>query len=226
MPEHDDGVQQWFGRLDASVAAARLRQAKLEVVAGRIRVCRLCGLWRNRQNAVPGEGGAGALLMIIGEGPGASEDAAGRPFAGLAGGRLDELLASAGIDRSRAFITNIVKCRAAVMEADGRLRNRAPRAGEVRACHAYLERQIALVRPRVILCLGAQAGKGLLGSRFSISAGRGRWFAGPGGTAVIATYHPSFIQRGGNRSVSGDRLAGQVHSDLAQISRRLAGKGA
>ena len=212
----------WFGRVDAAVAGGRSRATKLEAVAGFIRSCRLCGLWQGRRHAVPGEGDAAAALMIVSEGPGASEDAAGRPFAGRAGGQLELMLSGAGIDRQQVFITNVVKCRAAERGEEGRRRNRAPRAAEVRACHPYLTRQVALVRPRVILCLGSHAGKGLLGPGFTIGKQRGRWFEGPYEAVIIATYHPSFVKRGGGPSVSGARLAGQVRRDLEQVGRRLA----
>lgn len=208
-----------FAPVDADIAAAGSRAAKLAALARHVRVCELCPLSRSRRHAVPGEGSALARLMIVGEGPGASEDDTGRPFAGRSGAQLDRMLAEAGILRRSTFITNIVKCRAAD-EAGGRWHNRSPWAAEVKACRPYLARQIAILRPRVILCLGAQAGRSIIGPGFGIGSGRGRWFAGPSQSDVIATYHPAYIQRGGP-GVSGKRLERLARADLESVSRRL-----
>ena len=211
-----------FAPVDADIAAAGSRAAKLAALAGHVRVCELCPLSRSRRHAVPGEGSSLARLMIVGEGPGASEDDSGRPFAGRSGAQLDRMLAEAGILRHSTFITNVVKCRAAD-EANGRWQNRPPRAGEVRACRPYLARQIAILRPLVILCLGTQAGRGVIGHGFRIGSGRGRWFAGPSQADVIATYHPAYIQRGGP-GAAGKHLEWLARADLKSVSRRLKAK--
>ena len=130
-----------------------------------VRGCPLCKLSRSRKNAVPGEGQLSAKIMFIGEAPGRSEDEKGRPFVGAAGRILDELLKKAGIERSEVFITNIVKCRPP--------NNRVPKEDELTACRPYLDRQIALIKPKVICILGRTAYSSLLGGS-SITANRGK----------------------------------------------------
>lgn len=153
----------------------------LSKVASEVRACALCGLSAGRKNAVPGEGPARAEVMLIGEGPGFHEDQQGRPFVGPSGQFLTELLASAGYKREDVFITNVVKCR-----PPG---NRDPLPEEIEACARYLDRQIALINPKVIITLG----------RFSMA----RWFPGQkisaihgkakriDGRVVVAMFHPA-----------------------------------
>ena len=122
------------------------REVGLEAVAGEARVCRLCGLHAGRTKAVPGVGPADAEVVLIGEAPGFHEDQQGVPFVGAAGRLLDELLGQVGIERGRVFITNVIKCR-----PPG---NREPEEGEVEACRGYLDRQLEILRPRVVVTLG------------------------------------------------------------------------
>src|SRR5207249_7181685 len=124
----------------------------LEDLARQIRGCTLCRLHEGRTHAVPGEGPAGAKVLLVGEGPGRHEDEAGRPFVGAAGRVLDAALAKAGIPREDVFITNVVKCRPP--------ENRRPRADEIAACRPYLAAQIRLVHPGVIVTLGDTALRG------------------------------------------------------------------
>jgi uracil-DNA glycosylase family 4 len=118
----------------------------LEAVAAEVRSCTRCDLCRTRTRAVPGEGPATAEILFIGEGPGLNEDRQGRPFVGAAGQFLDELLAQAGLKRNECFITNVVKCRPP--------ENRDPEPVEIAACAGYLDRQIALLKPKLIVTLG------------------------------------------------------------------------
>jgi DNA polymerase len=159
----------------------------LEAVAAEVAACRRCALGAGRKNAVPGEGSARARLMVIGEAPGATEDASGRPFVGEAGQMLTRMLENVlKIPRGQVFITNIVKCR-----PPG---NRDPQADEVEACSGYLRRQVALVAPRAILCLGRLAAQNLLGVTTPISVLRGSrksW----NGVAVFPTFHPAYLLR-------------------------------
>ena len=154
--------------------------------------CRACGLGAARIHAVPGEGADHPLVMVIGEGPGADEDASGRPFVGKAGQLLDKMLASIGLSRdTNCYIANMVKCR-----PPG---NRDPEPGELAACFPFLERQITLLRPRLILCAGRVAAQSLLKTGQGINALRGT-FAGfsPGGgetIPVLCTFHPSAVLR-------------------------------
>jgi len=161
----------------------------LDAVAERIRTTHCCGLCPGRTNAVPGEGNPSAQLMFIGEGPGATEDALGRPFVGQAGKLLDEIIQAIGHRREDVYITNIVKCRPP--------QNRKPLPDEIAACMPYLHRQIALIRPKVIVALGGTAGEALLDARKSLGELRGKVHS-YGGIPLVVTYHPAALLRNPN----------------------------
>ena len=162
---------------------AQKHDDSLEKIAADVRGCPLCKLSRSRKNAVPGEGQLSAKIMFIGEAPGRSEDEKGRPFVGAAGRILDELLKKAGIERSEVFITNIVKCRPP--------NNRVPKEDELTACRPYLDRQIALIKPKVICILGRTAYSSLLGGS-SITANRGK-IVERAGQKYFLTVHPAAV---------------------------------
>jgi len=162
---------------------AQKHDDSLEKIAADVRGCPLCKLSRSRKNAVPGEGQLSAKIMFIGEAPGRSEDEEGRPFVGAAGRILDDLLKKAGIERSQVFITNIVKCRPP--------NNRVPEEDERTACRPYLDRQIALIKPKVICILGRTAYSSLLGGT-SITANRGK-IVKKGGQKYFLTFHPAAV---------------------------------
>jgi uracil-DNA glycosylase len=145
--------------------------------------CPLCKLAKTRKNAVPGEGQLSARIMFIGEAPGRSEDREGRPFVGAAGRILDDLLKKADIERSQVFITNMVKCRPP--------NNRVPKEDELAACRRYLDRQITLVKPKVICILGRTAYSSLLGGS-SITADRGKMID-RSGQKYFLTFHPAAV---------------------------------
>jgi DNA polymerase len=151
-----------------------------------IRRCTRCRLHETRRNAVPGTGNTTADILIVGEGPGAQEDAQGLPFVGKAGQLLTKMLAAIDLKRENLYITNIVKCR-----PPG---NRNPLPDEVDACFPYLERQIAMIHPRVIVCLGGPAAKTLLRSELGITRLRGQ-FHRYVDIPVLATYHPAAVLR-------------------------------
>ena len=153
----------------------------LHELAREIAVCEKCRLCQTRTKTVPGEGGAGARLMFVGEGPGENEDRTGRPFVGAAGQFLNELLRQAGIDRSDVFITNIVKCRPP--------QNRVPQADEVLSCRDYLDAQIAIVQPKIICPLGGPSLNRLLGPQWKISKVRAQVFR-KSGILYIPLMHP------------------------------------
>ena len=161
----------------------------LEQVAERIRTTYCCALCPNRTNAVPGEGNPKARLVLIGEGPGATEDATGRPFVGQAGTLLDSILEAIDVPRSSVYITNIVKCRPP--------QNRKPLPDEMAACLPYLHRQLDIIRPRVILALGGTAGEALLGVRKSLGELRGKVHT-YNGIPLVVTYHPAALLRNPN----------------------------
>jgi len=164
----------------------------IENLAKEIGQCRKCGLGSSRTNAVPGEGNAAARIMFVGEAPGGDEDAVGRPFVGRAGQLLDKILAACGLERGDVYIGNILKCRPP--------ENRDPRADEIIACLPYIQKQIELIKPEMIVALGAHAARTLLDTTKSIGQLRGHfheYYPGLGQAPVklMATYHPAFLLR-------------------------------
>ena len=156
--------------------------------------CRGCALWENATQTVFGEGPAPAELMLVGEQPGDQEDQQGHPFVGPAGRVLDEALELAAIDRRRVYTTNAVKH--FKWEARGKRRIHAkPTWSEQLACRPWLEAELAVVRPRVLVCLGATAAQSLLGKQFRVTKERGRWLDSDLAEHVTATIHPSAILR-------------------------------
>lgn len=152
-----------------------------------IRACTACRLCESRQQAVPGIGDRNGAWMLVGEGPGAEEDRRGEPFVGAAGQLLDDMLGAIGLTRTKnVYIANAVKCRPPL--------NRTPQPDEIAACLPYLERQIALVRPKLLIALGRPAALSLLGQEIKINAARGRLFS-HAGVPVVVTYHPAYLLR-------------------------------
>ncbi|MBQ5536141.1 MAG: uracil-DNA glycosylase [Oscillospiraceae bacterium] len=148
--------------------------------------CRECSLWEGRTNVVFGVGNRSAEVMFIGEGPGANEDAQGVPFVGRAGQLLDDMLAIIGLSRDDVYIANIVKCRPP--------QNRDPLGVEQDACIGYLRRQVALIRPKLIVCLGRIAAMRLIREDFKITREHGVWFQ-KGDYQMMAVYHPAALLR-------------------------------
>ncbi len=158
------------------------------------RGCRACDLWKRATQTVFGEGRAHAAIMLVGEQPGNDEDLAGRPFVGPAGTLLERALVEAGIDRAAAYVTNVVKHFSWTARGKWRI-HKTPNGREIAACRPWLDREIALVEPRVIVCLGAIAAKTLLGAQFRVTRDRGRFVPASLAPHVLATVHPSSILR-------------------------------
>jgi DNA polymerase len=169
------------------------REDRLAELARQVAVCTRCDLALNRTNTVFGSGDPYSPLMLVGEGPGENEDATGLPFVGRAGKLLDDILAAVDLTRQDVYLTNIVKCRAAVEEG-GRMKNRQPRTGEIRACNIYLQGQTEAIRPKIILCLGGPAAKTVIDKDFRITKDRGRWYE-VDGIKAMATFHPAYVLR-------------------------------
>ncbi|MGI8860024.1 MAG: uracil-DNA glycosylase [Rubrobacteraceae bacterium] len=169
------------------------RESRLAELARQVAVCTRCDLALNRTNTVFGTGDPHSPLMLVGEGPGENEDATGLPFVGRAGKLLDDILAAVKLTRDQVFLTNTVKCRAAVEEG-GRMKNRQPKTSEIRACNPYLEAQMEAVKPEIILCLGGPAAKTLIDKDFRITKDRGKWYEVHGAKAM-ATLHPAYVLR-------------------------------
>jgi len=159
-----------------------------------VQSCRGCDLYRHATQAVFGEGPKKARLVFIGEQPGNEEDMKGHPFVGPAGGLLDRALADASIDRAEVYVTNVVKH--FKFEERGKRRiHEKPRIGEIKACEPWLEAEIDLIQPEVIICLGATAAQTLLGAKFRLTKSRGVPLDHPWAPHVVATVHPSAILR-------------------------------
>jgi len=166
--------------------------AELKQLAKEVDVCRKCVLGTTRTNAVPGEGNPNAELVFVGEGPGADEDAQGRPFVGRSGQLLDKIIIAMGLKRSDVYICNIVKCRPP--------ENREPRPEEIISCLPFLKRQLSLIRPKVIVALGAPATRTLLETNKPIGQLRGKFydfnfddFSPP--IKLMPTFHPAYLLR-------------------------------
>jgi len=197
---------------DASVAA-EIEELRLSALS-----CERCELWETRTNVVFGEGNPDTPLLIVGEGPGENEDATGRPFVGRAGALLDQALRENGLTRRHVYITNVIKCRACITEA-GRTRNRPPRISEISACSHWLEQQIALIRPLVILCLGAPAANTIIHRDFRMTQERGRFFESRYARYAIAALHPAYILRQDGEMFEQTRLS--LVEDIAQARRKV-----
>lgn len=159
---------------------------KLEEIVQAVSICKKCSLYKERKRPVPGEGCYNPDIMFVGEAPGFEEDCAGRPFVGAAGELLTRMIEAMGYKREDVFIANVIKCR-----PPG---NRTPYPDEVSQCLPYLNEQIAILKPRVIIALGAAAVKAFFGKEVSISKIRGR-FMTYRNIAVMPTYHPAFLLR-------------------------------
>jgi DNA polymerase len=181
--------------------------------------CRACPLWQTGTQTVFGEGGASARLMLVGEQPGDQEDTQGRPFVGPAGRLLEQALEQAGIDRDDAYLTNAVKH--FKREARGKRRIHAkPAWSEQVACRPWLEAELAVVAPRVLVCLGATAAQSLLGKQFRVTKERGRWLDSELAEHVTATIHPSAVLRQRDGESRRRELAGLV-ADLTLVASVL-----
>jgi uracil-DNA glycosylase family 4 len=162
------------------------RAAEIASIAGEAEACTRCALSMNRRRTVPGEGAMDPAVLLVGEGPGEEEDATGRPFVGRSGQYLDTWLRPIGLERSRCYIANCVKCRPP--------QNREPHPEEIKACLPFLERQIEALRPKSILCLGRIAAHTLLEISTGISGLRARLHSRKG-IPLVVTYHPSAVLR-------------------------------
>lgn len=167
--------------------------------------CRSCGLAETRTNVVFGVGTPEAEVLFIGEGPGANEDAQGEPFVGRAGKLLDDMLAMIGLDRSKIYITNSVKCRPP--------QNRDPLNTEKEACRGYLKRQVELMRPKIIVCLGRISAAEIIKEDFKITQEHGQFFE-RGGIQMMALYHPAALLRD-------PRKKPETFEDLKRLQQKI-----
>ena len=173
--------------------------------------CRACALCETRHNLVFGVGREDAEVMFIGEGPGEQEDLKGEPFVGPAGKLLDTMLEIIDLDRNKVYIANMVKCRPP--------RNRDPQNTEQDACSGWLRRQIALVDPKIIVCLGRIAAMGMIDPEFRITREHGQWFERDG-RMFMATYHPSALLRDPSKRPEAFEDLRELRSKIRQICRK------
>lgn len=186
--------------------------------------CKACDLWKLGTQTVFGEGSTTARVMMVGEQPGDKEDLKGRPFVGPAGAILDKALAAAGIDRKDVYVTNIVKH--FKWEPRGKRRlHKKPNSLEISACRPWLEAEVKVVKPEVVVLLGATAAQGILGSQFRVTKQRGQWVQSNIAPLVKATVHPSSILRApddDSRHEEMRRFVDDLKKVAAQLQQRRA----
>jgi len=198
----------------ASEPSTGVKSDRLTEIQNRVSTCLKCShLASSRTQTVFGVGNADAELMFVGEAPGADEDAQGEPFVGRAGQLLTKIIKAMGFSREDVYIANILKCRPDMPA--GSFGNRAPTPTEMQTCRPYLIEQIDVIKPKVLVALGATAVEGLLGVRSTMRQLRGRWDSF-NGTPLMITYHPAYLLR--NQSPSEKR---KVWEDMLQVLERL-----
>lgn len=181
--------------------------------------CMGCDLYKDATQTVFGEGNAGSEVLFVGEQPGDEEDLSGHPFVGPAGRLFNKALAEAGIDREKTYVTNAVKHFKWVPKGQRRLHAK-PRAGEVAACLPWLAAEVEVVKPRIVVCLGATAAQALLGKAFRVTKDRGKWLTSSMAEKTIATVHPSSVLRARDPE-SRKRQYQEFVADLIVISAAL-----
>ena len=186
-----------------------------EVAAG----CKACDLWKTGTQTVFGEGPSRAPVMLVGEQPGDREDLAGKPFVGPAGALLDRALEEAGISRDEVYVTNVVKH--FKWEPRGKRRiHKKPNSAEIAACLPWLEAELGLVQPKILVCLGATAAQALLGKQFRVSRERGKILPSTLGPPILATVHPSSILRAPDEETREKEMARFI-ADLKNVAQAL-----
>jgi len=167
---------------------------RLDELKAKALACENCELCKTRTNVVFGEGNPNTPMVIVGEGPGAQEDASGRPFVGRAGQLLDQALLENGITRKHIYICNVLKCRASLIEGKS-IRNRPPSTQEIKLCIPWLKEQLEIIKPMVILSLGAPSANTIIHKDFRMTKERGIWFSSEYTDYAIAALHPAYILR-------------------------------
>jgi DNA polymerase len=198
-PENRPQISQ-TAQISPTAVKAAAGSPTLESEAAAASACTACPLGKTRIKAVYGVGSPTAQVVFVGEGPGYEEDRRGEPFVGKAGQLLDKIMASIGLDRTNAYIANMVKCHPMIRpdEPDSRGNDRPPSPEELAACRPFLDRQLSLIKPKVVVTLGAVAGRALLNTTSPISMLRGRWqkiSVGELELDVLPTYHPAALLR-------------------------------
>ncbi len=203
-------------RISTAPVPAKLTLPALRTAASS---CKACDLWKLGTQTVFGEGRANARVMMVGEQPGDKEDLQGRPFVGPAGAVLDKALTAAGIDRTDVYVTNIVKH--FKWEPRGKRRlHKKPNALEISACRPWLDAEIKVVKPEVVVLLGATAAQGIMGRQFRVTQQRGQWVQSTIAPLVMATVHPSSILRAPDDESRHEEMRKFV-DDLKKVAAQL-----
>jgi uracil-DNA glycosylase len=170
------------------------KQHRMEGLRTQALTCPGCPNRATRLRVVFGEGDVHAKVMLVGQGPGVVEEQTGRPFAGPSGSLLDQALAEVGLDRGKLWLTNVIKCRA-VKSEKGRMVDRAPSAAELKACRPWLDGELGIIQPEIIVCIGVPSAKALIDKKFKLSEEHGQFREGPNGTRRTAVFHPAYVLR-------------------------------
>jgi uracil-DNA glycosylase len=170
------------------------KQQRMEALHTQALACQGCPNHDTRFRVVFGEGDVNAKVMLVGQGPGIVEEQTGRPFAGPSGRLLDQALAEVGLERDQLWLTNVIKCRAVKLEK-GRVVDRAPSAAELKACRPWLDGEIDIIQPQIIVCIGVPAAKALIDKKFKLSEEHGQLREYPDGTRRTAVFHPAYVLR-------------------------------
>jgi uracil-DNA glycosylase len=170
------------------------KQHQMEALRMQALTCPGCPNRDTRHRVVFGEGDVNAKVMLVGQGPGIIEEQTGRPFAGPSGRLLDQALAEVGLERSKLWLTNVIKCRA-VKSEKGRVVDRAPSAAELKACRPWLDGELDIIQPKIIVCIGVPAAKALIDKKFRLSEEHGQFREGPNGSRRTAVFHPAYVLR-------------------------------
>lgn len=216
----EDPARPRSARRPAGATAGTLSLDSIGQLRAAVNACRRCPLYQGATQGVPGEGDPHSLLMLVGEAPGDVEDTEGHPFVGPAGAVLDRALLDAGIDRDAVFVTNAVKHFKFAARGKRRIHAR-PMAREIAACRPWLEAEVKVVKPKLIVCLGATAAQALLGPGFRITLQRGIVMQHEWAPWLIATYRPSALLRMPDLAARA-RARAEFTADLAKAAAQLA----
>lgn len=170
------------------------KQQQMEALRAQALTCPGCPNRDTRLRVVFAEGDVKAKVMLVGQGPGVVEEQTGRPFAGPSGRLLDEALAEVGLERPKLWLTNVIKCRAVKTEK-GRVVDRAPSAAELKACRPWLDGELAIIQPEIIVCIGVPSAKALIDKKFKLTEEHGQMREDTHGTLRTAVFHPAYVLR-------------------------------
>ena len=215
----DNSTTRRKGRIPDASQGAISSSASIQALADAAKTCRACDIWSRATQTVFGEGNVKAELMLVGEQPGNQEDLDGHPFVGPAGKLLDKTLVAAGIARDKVYITNVVKHFNSTQRGKWRI-HKKPNAEEIAACRPWLDAEITMIRPRIVVCLGASAAQALISRDYRVTRQRGRIQQSDFGPMITATVHPSSILRAPDAEARRLQMR-QFVTDLKSIARAL-----